>query len=123
MDGDSLAAAVKEYQARKQMTPAPIVAATPSSPTVSDASALSSAPATSVEGLVAGLIRDFGLGNEPRLRRALYDRLARLEHQYGQAVEVLIAEVRSMAKAPTVRQPGNYFARAVTLRLREGGFV
>lgn len=74
-------------------------------------------------GLVNGLIKEFGLGGEPRLRRALYDRLARLERQYGQQVEILIAEARSLAKAPSVLRPGNYFARAINLKLREAGLV
>ena len=74
-------------------------------------------------GLVAGLIKEYGLGGEPRLRRALYDRLARLERQYGQQVEILIAEARSLARSPSVLRPGNYFARAINLKLREAGLV
>lgn len=74
-------------------------------------------------GLVNSLIKEFGLGGEPRLRRALYDRLARLERQHGQKVEILIAEARSLAKSPSVLRPGNYFARAINLKLRENGLV
>lgn len=74
-------------------------------------------------GLVAGLITDFGLGNEPALRRRLYERLQRLVETYGQQVELLIAEKRTMAKAPTTRRPGNYFVRAITIALRERGLV
>ena len=74
-------------------------------------------------GLVNGLIKDFGLGTEPVLRRRLYDRLARLVTQHGQKVEVLIAEKRTIAKSPSTRMPGNYFARAITQALREQGLV
>lgn len=74
-------------------------------------------------GLVEGLIKEFGLGLEPRLRRALYDRLARLERQHGQTVEILIAEARALARAPGVSRKGNYFARAICLKLREAGIV
>ncbi len=74
-------------------------------------------------GLVNSLIKEFGLGGEPRLRRALYDRLARLERLHGQKVEILIAEARSLAKGPSVLRPGNYFARAINLKLREAGLV
>lgn len=74
-------------------------------------------------GLVQSLITEYGLGMEPRLRRALYDRLARLERQHGQTVEILIAEARSLARAPEVARKGNYFARAICLKLREAGIV
>lgn len=78
---------------------------------------------TSSVGLVQGLINEFGLGLEPRLRRALFDRLARLEQQHGQTVELMIAEARSLARAPGVTRKGNYFARAICLKLREAGIV
>jgi len=105
-DPVELASAVKEYQGRlaKEATD------TPPGPDQSG-------------GLVAGLIKQFGLGGDPRLRRALYERLARLEAQYGQKAEILIAEARSLAAAPTVRRPGNYFAHAICLKLREAGIV
>ncbi len=74
-------------------------------------------------GLVAGLIADFGLGQEPALRRALYARLEHIERIHGQKAELIIAEARSMAKLPTTKRPGNYFARAVLLKLREAGLV
>jgi hypothetical protein len=74
-------------------------------------------------GLVNGLIKDFGLGGRPELRRACYQRLAHIEKQHGQTAEILIAEARSMAKMPGIRFPGNYFVRAVLLKLREAGLV
>lgn len=74
-------------------------------------------------GLVQNLINEFGLGGEPRLRRVLYERLRRLEQQHGQIVEILITEARALARAPGVRRPGNYFARAVCLKLRENGLA
>lgn len=102
----ALAQAVKEYQAAK-------------------AAGSSSLPCPSLagSGLVEGLIKEFGLGINPGPRRTLYERLARLEREHGQAAELLIAEARSLARAPTVRNKGNYFARAVTLKLREAGIV
>jgi hypothetical protein len=74
-------------------------------------------------GLVNSLIKEFGLGGDPRLRRVLYDRLARLERLHGQKVELLIDEARSMARDPLVKRPGNYFARAICMKLRENGLV
>ena len=102
----ALESAVKEYRARTTALSNP-TESTPSPPV----------------GLVAGLITDFGLGNEPVLRRRLYERLQRLVETYGQKVELLIAEKRSIAKHPTTRMPGNYFARAITIALRENGLV
>jgi hypothetical protein len=74
-------------------------------------------------GLVQNLINEFGLGGEPRLRRVLYERVRRLEQQHGQIVEILITEARALARAPGVRRPGNYFARAICLKLRENGLA
>jgi hypothetical protein len=74
-------------------------------------------------GLVQNLINEFGLGAEPRLRRVLYERLRRLEQQHGQIVEILITEARALARAPGVLRPGNYFARAICLKLRENGLA
>lgn len=98
--------AVKEYRAAQQQNP-PVPLP----------------PEGDAVGLVQSLINEFGLGMEPRLRRACYERLARLESQYGQAAELLIAEARSLARAPGIRQKGNYFARAAVLKLREAGLV
>lgn len=75
------------------------------------------------DGLVQGLIKQFGLGGNPELRRACYIRLQALERQHGQKAEMIIAEARSMAMMPTIRAPGNYFVRAVLLKLREAGLV
>lgn len=105
-DPVALESAVKEYQARTSV----LSTATASMP-------------TQPVGLVAGLISDFGLGNEPALRRRLYERLQRLVETYGQQVELLIAEKRTMAKHPTTRKPGNYFVRSITIALREKGLV
>jgi len=99
MDAVTLESAVKEYQAKL--------------PTIVQRD----------DGLVAGLIKDFGLGQEPALRRALYARLEHVERLHGQKAELIIAEARSMAKLPSTRKPGNYFARAVLLKLREAGLV
>ena len=89
------------------------------------AAAVSERPLETAEpiGLVNSLIKEFGLGGDPRLRRVLYDRLARLERLHGQKVELLIDEARSMARDPFVKRPGNYFARAICLKLREAGLV
>lgn len=105
-DPMALESAVKEYQARSNHKPV-----------------MAEESSTQPVGLVAGLITDFGLGNEPALRRRLYERLQRLVETYGQAVELLIAEKRSIAKHPTTRRPGNYFAKAITIALREKGLV
>ena len=53
------------------------------------AAAVSERPLETAEpiGLVNSLIKEFGLGGDPRLRRVLYDRLARLERLHGQKVE------------------------------------
>lgn len=112
-DPVQLASAVKEYQARALR-----IVEQETHPT-----ALPVDDTTQSVGLVAGLIADFGLGNEPALRRRLYDRLQRLVLQHGQKVELLIAEKRTMAKHPTTRRPGNYFARAIAIALREAGLV
>ena len=61
-------------------------------------------------------------GRTPITPRALRH-LRRLEQQHGQIVEILITEARALARAPGVRRPGNYFARAVCLKLRENGLA
>jgi hypothetical protein len=102
----TLAEAVKEYQGRLRDRAAQPMPLEPSA-----------------SGLVAGLIKDFGLGAEPALRRRLYERLQRLVSLHGQQVEILIAEKRSLALDPHTVRPGNYFAKAITTALRERGLV
>lgn len=69
--------------------------------------------------LIQDLIQEFGLGGSPQLRRTLYERLARLERAHGQRFMTLLDEARSLARAPTVRNKGNYFAHAICVKVRE----
>ncbi len=119
-DPAQLAEAVKQYQAAQRRQ---LEARTKDAPGDVEPAANASSEASPDAGLVASLIKQFGLGLDARLRRALYDRLARLERLHGQQVEMIIAEARSLAMSPTVRNKGNYFARAVCLKLREAGIV
>ena len=73
--------------------------------------------------LVEELRNQFGVGGNPQLRINLYHRLKRIVDQHGIRAQQVIDEVRSMARAPGIRNQGNYFARAIVLRLREAGIV
>ena len=80
--------------------------------------------ASSSQGdLVERLKTLFGVGGNPQLRINLYHRLQRVVEQHGTRAQQVIDEVCSMARAPGIRNQGNYFARAVVLRLREAGIV
>lgn len=67
----------------------------------------------------------FGLGTNPDLRLALYEKLARLvtegTTEEGAAVYETIASC--VADAEGKDDPGRYFARVVLLRLQERGLV
>lgn len=62
----------------------------------------------------------FGTGDNPTLRRELYERLQRACEQYGQsAYRIISGAVRS---AKTAAHPDRYFAACVARRMREAGF-
>jgi hypothetical protein len=71
--------------------------------------------------VVTRLTKRFGLGEIPPIRRRLYSRLAREVEKHGDAVLVIIGEAAQAADR--ARCPGNWFAAAVTRRLKEAGFL
>lgn len=71
------------------------------------------------QSLVQELITEFGLGNEPALRRKLYERIDRARAAHPDKVGALLADALSLARDHSVRNKGNYFARAMKLKLVE----
>lgn len=71
--------------------------------------------------LAAKLQRCYGGGENPSMRRKLFDRLQRESIQYGDVVyRVVVGASRSAACA---RDPARYFCAVVSRRLREQGFL
>ena len=71
--------------------------------------------------LSSRLERRFGLGTRPDLRKKLFNQLEQLVDQVGETAYVVIAS--AAADAVGKDNPGRYFARVVTLRLKERGIV
>lgn len=68
------------------------------------------------------LVKKFGLGSRPDLRRQLYDRLACLcEHDDTGKAYQIVAGVA--ADAIGKNDPGRYFAHVVCARLQEKGII
>ncbi len=67
------------------------------------------------------LWKRFGPGDEPEIRRQLYERLQHEAIQHGDAVYRIIQT--AFASAQSANNPDRYFAAAVTRRLREQGFL
>ncbi len=111
MDAVTLESAVKEYQAQHRLSPV----------AQRCADALQDVLGPARKGLVGELIAEFGLGEQPALRRVLYERIARAFEQAPDKVKAMLADARMLAKEPTVKRKGNYFARAMKLKLLEAG--
>ncbi len=66
------------------------------------------------------LFKEFGEGENPTLRRELFERCQRECQKHGDvAYRIVAGAVRS---AKTAREPGRYFAATVARRMREAGF-
>lgn len=63
----------------------------------------------------------FGLGGRPDLRKRLYDQLQELVLRVGEPAYVIIASAAADAQGKD--NPGRYFARVVSLRLKERGIT
>jgi uncharacterized protein YutE (UPF0331/DUF86 family) len=72
---------------------------------------------TPARTIMERLVSKFGLGDNPVKRRALYARLQLLAETFPDAVESLISE--AVMQSHGMRRPGNYFCRAIVLKLRE----
>lgn len=71
--------------------------------------------------VAARLERKFGLGSRPTVRAAFYERLEQLVDEHGERAYVAIAS--AAADAIGKEDPGRYFTRVATLRLRERGLL
>lgn len=71
--------------------------------------------------IVQRLVRKFGDGAKPQLRRALYERLSREVELNGEKVFRIISEVIVASESATYKD--RYFCAAVTRRLREAGYL
>lgn len=67
------------------------------------------------------LTRKFGLGSRPEVRQAFYQRLEDLVLEHGELAYVAIAS--AAADSIGKEDPGRYFTRVATLRLRERGLL
>lgn len=65
--------------------------------------------------------RRLGFGRQPAKRRLFYQYLGRLVDTEGERVYDLIGT--ALAQAVGKRDPGNYFCRAIALKLREAGLA
>lgn len=75
----------------------------------------------SAEELQDKLMRRFGPGDKPMIRRALYERLGRIVEEYGDAALHVIAT--AAADAVGRRNNGRYFAFVVMRRLVDRGIL
>jgi len=71
--------------------------------------------------IAARLQARFGLGDRPAIRMRLYRRLEREVELHGAPVYEQIAA--AAADSDTADNPGHYFARTVTIRLRDRHFL
>lgn len=79
--------------------------------------------AADAQHLVVSLEREFGLGDQPRMRAAFYQRVARWYLVQPQKVLDLVAAARMQARG--MNKPGVYFVVALSRKLAEafGGEV
>lgn len=75
----------------------------------------------SADHIVERLIRKFGDGQKPKLRRALFERLSREAELNGEEVLRIISECVLSSETATYKD--RYFCAAVTRRLREAGYL
>ena len=75
----------------------------------------------SADHVVERLIRKFGDGDKPQLRRALFQRLSAEAELRGEDVLRIISECVLASESATYKD--RYFCAAVTRRLREAGFL
>jgi hypothetical protein len=74
-----------------------------------------------LDNLCERLIRKFGLGTRPDLRRGLFERLERIVAEQGERAYLVVASAAADAEGKT--NPGHYFCRVVQLRLAERHLV
>ena len=74
-----------------------------------------------IQSLSKKLAAHLGTGEQPHLRWSLYLRCERLAEVHGEKFYLLVREALSAAKA--ARNPGHYFCRAITSKIREAGFL
>jgi len=75
----------------------------------------------SADHIVERLVRKFGDGHKPQLRRALFERLSREVELSGEPVLRIISECVLASESATYKD--RYFCAAVTRRLREAGYL
>lgn len=74
-----------------------------------------------LQGVCERLVRRFGLGTKPELRKALYMRLERIVEEEGEPAYLVIATAAADANGKD--DPGRYFSKVVMLRLMERGII
>lgn len=74
-----------------------------------------------MEHIAERLVKKFGLGTRPELRKALYERLEKLVAEEGECAYLVIAS--TAADAEGKENPGRYFAHVVMIRLVERGVL
>ena len=75
----------------------------------------------SADHIVERLIRKFGDGDKPALRRALFARLSAEAELRGEDVLRIISECVLASESATYKD--RYFCAAVTRRMREAGYL
>lgn len=72
-------------------------------------------------GISERLVRRFGLGSNPELRRALYRRLEMMVVEQGEPMYRIVATAAGDADGK--QDPGRWFAKVVCIRIRESGLI
>lgn len=75
----------------------------------------------SVDHIVERLSRRFGNGSNPKIRQALYRRIAVLCQIKGEEVYKEVCQIA--ASATSCQKPDRYFCAAISRRLREMGYL
>lgn len=120
-NGDTELSSFRQRYAHLSRSAAP----DPEAVSLEDAGAVSDVLAAAASGRSAErsieerLTLKFGLGADPAKRRKLYQRLERMVDREGDRVLRLISE--AVAQSVGARDPGRYFCRAVTGKLRDSG--
>lgn len=69
--------------------------------------------------IIDRLLHRFGAGNDPKRRRALYERIATLVELHGDAAYRLLCEVA--AESASATKPDRYFCTSIVRRFSERG--
>jgi hypothetical protein len=120
----SIASAVAEYQnkqARMRAVAAESRAGEPVEPAAPGR--VEQTAGDSRTGWSITLWKLYGGGDRPDLRSAVFRKVQSLASIHGKKLEDQIRDVIRLSRGPDITNSGNYFCRAIMLRVRELGFL